>query len=153
MSRRAKGSVRIGPISLFSLIILLSLAVMAVLAITTAQATNASAEKQALFTSDSYENEVAAQEFVASVDTELAAVKNDGGTRSEALGRLGSILPEAATIDGDSIHAEFSQASGRTLKVSLMITNSLSCQITEWKTVTNVDNREEQPELWNPENG
>lgn len=43
------GSVRIGPISLFTLVIILCLAVMAVLSATTAQATYSAAEKQALF--------------------------------------------------------------------------------------------------------
>ena len=46
------GSVRIGPISLFTLVIILCLAVMAVLSATTAQATYSAAEKQALFTND-----------------------------------------------------------------------------------------------------
>ena len=51
------GSVRIGPISLFTLVIILCLAVMAVLSATTAQATYSAAEKQALFTNDTYQNE------------------------------------------------------------------------------------------------
>ena len=50
------GSVRIGPISLFTLVIILCLAVMAVLSATTAQATYSAAEKQALFTNDTYQN-------------------------------------------------------------------------------------------------
>ena len=40
------GSVRIGPISLFTLVIILCLAVMAVLSATTAQATYSAAENQ-----------------------------------------------------------------------------------------------------------
>lgn len=59
------GSVRIGPISLFTLVIILRLAVMAVLSATTAQATYSAAEKQALFTNDTYQNEQAAQSAVA----------------------------------------------------------------------------------------
>ena len=60
------GSVRIGPISLFTLVIILCLAVMAVLSATTAQATYSAAEKQALFTNDTYQNEQAAQSAVSS---------------------------------------------------------------------------------------
>ena len=47
MTTRGRGSVRIGPISLFALVIILCLAVMAVLSVTTAQATYAAAERQA----------------------------------------------------------------------------------------------------------
>ena len=62
------GSVRIGPISLFTLVIILCLAVMAVLSATTAQATYSAAEKQALFTNDTYQNEQAAQSAVAVIE-------------------------------------------------------------------------------------
>lgn len=65
------GSVRIGPISLFTLVIILCLAVMAVLSATTAQATYSAAEKQALFTNDTYQNEQAAQSAVAVIDAAL----------------------------------------------------------------------------------
>ena len=65
------GSVRIGPISLFTLVIILCLAVMAVLSATTAQATYSAAEKQALFTNDTYQNEQAAQSAVAVIDAAI----------------------------------------------------------------------------------
>ena len=65
MTTRGRGSVRIGPISLFALVIILCLAVMAVLSVTTAQATYAAAERQASFTTDTYANERAGQELVA----------------------------------------------------------------------------------------
>ena len=67
-----RGSVRIGPISLLTLIIVLCLAVMAVLAVTTSQATYAVAARQASFTEDTYENEASAQKFVAALDGFLA---------------------------------------------------------------------------------
>ena len=69
------GSVRIGPISLFTLVIILCLAVMAVLSATTAQATYSAAEKQALFTNDTYQNEQAAQSAVAVIDAALEDVR------------------------------------------------------------------------------
>ena len=68
MTTRGRGSVRIGPISLFALVIILCLAVMAVLSVTTAQATYAAAERQASFTADTYANERAGQEFAADID-------------------------------------------------------------------------------------
>ena len=79
------GSVRIGPISLFTLVIILCLAVMAVLSATTAQATYSAAEKQALFTNDTYQNEQAAQSAVAVIDAALEDVRASGGGLDEAL--------------------------------------------------------------------
>ena len=56
-----------GPISLFALVVALCLAVMAVLAVTTARANAALAERQAAFTASDYANEAAAQELLARV--------------------------------------------------------------------------------------
>lgn len=72
---RSKSSVRMGPISLFTLVIIICLAVMAVLAMSTSQATYAAAEKQARFTVDTYANEQVAQQFVAEIDAALAPLR------------------------------------------------------------------------------
>lgn len=69
---RPHGSVRIGPISLFTLIIILCLAVLAVLSITTARAELSITERQAATTTETYQLEVQGQEFVAAVDGALA---------------------------------------------------------------------------------
>ena len=87
------GSVRIGPISLFTLVIILCLAVMAVLSATTAQATYSAAEKQALFTNDTYQNEQAAQSAVAVIDAALEDVRASGGGLDEALAAVDEALP------------------------------------------------------------
>ena len=54
-----------GPVSLFALVVALCLAVMAVLAVTTARASMALAERQAAFTADDYANETVGQELLA----------------------------------------------------------------------------------------
>lgn len=85
------GSVRIGPISLFALIIILCLAVLAVLSITTARAELSTAERQAATTTETYQLEMAAQGLVAEVDGALAkgALTKDslatGGTALDAV--------------------------------------------------------------------
>lgn len=66
------GSVRIGPISLFALIIILCLAVLAVLSVTTARAELSTTERQAATTMETYQLESVAQQFVAEVDAVLA---------------------------------------------------------------------------------
>ena len=96
MTTRGRGSVRIGPISLFALVIILCLAVMAVLSVTTAQATYAAAERQASFTADTYANERAGQEFAADIDAALAPVRAAGGGLAEALAAVRAALPADA---------------------------------------------------------
>ncbi len=136
MSTRGRGSVRIGPISLFALVIILCLAVMAVLSITTAQATYAAAERQAEFTEDTYANERAAQEFTARIDAALAPVRASGGGLEEALAAVDAALPAGAARDGSTVRAEFTADSGRTLSVELDIQADATYAVTAWKATT-----------------
>ncbi|MEG1746734.1 MAG: S4A5 electrogenic sodium bicarbonate cotransporter 4, partial [Raoultibacter sp.] len=93
---RSKGSIRIGPATIFALVILLCLAVLAVLAVTTAQATYAATDKQAHFSNDTYANETAAQEFVATMDATLAKVRIAQGDGTQTTDALRSTLPANA---------------------------------------------------------
>lgn len=136
MSTRGQGSVRIGPISLFSLVIILCLAVMAVLSVTTAQATYAAAERQADFTADTYANERAAQEFTANVDAALSSVRSSGGGAAEAIAAVKRMLPEGASIDGSTVRAEFTTDSGRALAIELDINADATYTIASWKATT-----------------
>lgn len=148
---RSKGSVRIGPISLFALIILLSLAVLAVLTVSTAQANFASSEKQAKFTSDTYANEIAGQQLLALLDSELADLKDQGATKAEALDSLKNSLPNGVWIEGETIHAEMYQTSGRTLIVSIEIDPNLEYKITQWQARTQWTDTGESEKLWSGE--
>lgn len=148
MTTRGRGSVRIGPISLFALVIILCLAVMAVLSVTTAQATYAAAERQATFTSDTYANESAAQQFVSEMDAVLAQVREAGGGTSEALAALERVLPENAKLEGMQIEAEFTTDSGRTLTIDLEIHANATYTITAWKATTLWTNDSPGEALW-----
>ena len=147
MSRSA-GSVRIGPISLFTLVIVLCLAVLSVLAVTTAQATYAAAEKQAVFTQDTYANENAAQRFLADVDAALAPVRASGGGLDAALAALDRMLPENASRAGSSVQATFTTDSGRTLDVELTVTANATYEIASWKATTQWTNDGPGQTLW-----
>lgn len=136
MTTRGRGSVRIGPISLFSLVIILCLAVMAVLSVTTAQATYASAERQASFTTDTYANERSGQELVANIDAALGQVRAQGGGLTKALNAVNTVLPESATLEGSTVRAEFTTDSGRTLAIELDIRANATYEITSWKATT-----------------
>lgn len=148
---RSNGSVRIGPISLFTLVIVLCLAVMAVLAVTTAQATYAAAEKQALFTDDTYANERAAQSAVAAIDAALQPVRAAGGGSSAAQAAVDRALPTDIALaerDGSTVRLQFATGSGRILDVELVINADATYEITEWKATTQWTNDGADKTLW-----
>ncbi len=111
MTTRGRGSVRIGPISLFALVIILCLAVMAVLSVTTAQATYAAAERQALFTNDTYANERAAQELGGRHRRGSAPCARGGGL-DEALAAVRAALPDGARRNGSTVSMTFTPTAG-----------------------------------------
>lgn len=145
---QSRGSVRIGPISLITLVIVLCLAVMAVLAVTTAQATYAAAEKQALFTTDTYANEMEGQRFVADVDAALAPVREADGGEQAAFDAVDRVLPENATRDGSLVTAVFATDSGRTLEVGLVIRADGTYEISLWKATTQWTDTGSGETLW-----
>lgn len=144
----SNSSVRIGPISLFTLVIILCLAVMAVLSATTAQATYSAAEKQALFTDDTYANEIAAQSAVAAIDAALAPVRSAGGGLDAALAAVDKALPAGAQRDGSTVRMTFTASSGRTLDVELTITANAKYEISQWKATTQWTNEGPGTTLW-----
>lgn len=136
MSKKNRGSVRIGPVSLFTLIILLSLAVLSVLTLSTAQAAYTSATKQASFADDLYQNEIAGNDLLTLVDTELKAASEQGKSRAQALNALESSLPEYAQVEGNEIQAQITAESGRNLTIILTISNDLRYSVSSWKATT-----------------
>lgn len=147
---RAKGSVRIGPISLFSLVVILCLAVMSVLTLTTAQATYAAAEKQARFAADTYANEQAAQNLVAEVDAALAPIRAAGGSPADALAAVADALvrTDDATLDGNRVQATFTTESGRTLSVVLTVNDNATYTVSQWKATTHWSDTDSGEKLW-----
>lgn len=110
---RPHGSVRIGPISLFTLIIILCLAVLAVLSLTTARAELSITERQAQTTTETYALETAGQEFVAAVDAALA----EGGSSAldEVLSTYG-VTEAAADAEATADASEAAPAAGETIE-------------------------------------
>lgn len=90
------GSVRIGPISLFTLIIVLCLAVLTVLSVTTSLAELSTTERQAATTTETYQLESVGQQFVADVD---AALTRDDGALNEVLADYG-VQEQSSLTDG-----------------------------------------------------
>lgn len=92
--------VRIGPISLLTLIAVICLAVLSALAFTTANASLTMAERQATATSELYLDEKAAQVFLAGIDDVLASARD------------GAAAPASASRTGDGSQADGSARSG-----------------------------------------
>ncbi|MEG0375945.1 MAG: S4A5 electrogenic sodium bicarbonate cotransporter 4 [Raoultibacter sp.] len=144
----AEGSVRIGPISIFSLIILICLAVLSVLAVSTAQATYTSAQKHAAYTYATYENERAAQEFVSEIDAQLSLFRTMHYATETPTAAVQKILPDNAQLEDDTVVAEFVSNGGRTLTVSILIDSDGYYRILEWRASTQWDLNESNVNLW-----
>lgn len=169
MSRRANNSVRMGPISLFTLVVVLCIAVMSVLCFSLAHSSLTVAQRQADFATDSYANESAGQEFVAAVDEVLAGLRaqagssaagggaaGSGGAAGAASGKAvvigkksamaalkarGADLAPGATLSfgSDSVTADFLLPSSRRLYVELVIDDDATYRVVQWKQTTRQD--------------
>lgn len=145
---RSENNVRIGPITLITMIIVICMAVMGVLAISTAQATHTISDRQANATRNLYDNERAAQEFLASLDDALSDVRS-GGSSAEAgarvvEARLDTLCENAraaadgkvsctASVDGTVVSAEFVCEDTRLLNIAVTILGSGAYRVDAWK--------------------
>lgn len=154
MSAQRQGSVRIGPISLFTLVITLCLAVLAVLSVATANAQWSLASRQASFTQDDYRNERAGQELLARIDAVLANARSgQAGSRSadeaakavsavlaqlcqEAAERAGGDTAVTASLDGAVVTAHVQAPSKRCLDIEIELADGPTARVTSWKATT-----------------
>jgi len=149
-------NVRMGPISLFTLIIVLCLAVLSVLSVSTSNASLTMAQRRATATTELYLDETAAQAFMAYMDDELAGIRAAGGTGAQGLAAVDSNLAMicanakatargdvtvTASVKGDTVNAEFTCENGRTLIVQATIRDDCTYRIEKWK-MTAVQNEE-----------
>lgn len=103
------GSVRIGPISLFTLIIVLCLAVLTVLSVTTSLAELSTTERQAATTTETYQLEAVGQQFVADVD---AALAEGGDALSKVLVDYGIQVQSSSTGGSEELVIEDDTVTG-----------------------------------------
>lgn len=144
-SSRIETPVRIGSITILTLLIIICLATLGVLTLSTAQANGAAAEKQSESVQALYDNESSAQSFVADVDALLVKQKAAGAEKTAAMKAVSSAYGKDVTVGSDTITRKFT-SENRTLTVKLQVKNNLSYQITEWSTTTESTN--EQVTLW-----
>ena len=149
----SRGSVRIGPISLFMLVIVICISVMAVLAVSTAKATYTLTERQAEAVENVYENETAAQTLLSLVDKQLAT----GVTEADRLWGLSNLAERVSTattqaevwVEGDYLVAQFVTDGSKYLDIRVEICEDASYRIESWKATTQWPESEtESTGLW-----
>ena len=145
---RTQGSIRIGPISLFSLVILLCLAVLSVLTVATTQSISASAHKHAALTTAGYENESAAQALVADIDSALVPFRMQNAALGDIRQAVAAVLPEQAHMQDSLVFAEFVTDSGRTLSITLAIDADATYRIITWQATTQWNLESGDVKLW-----
>lgn len=101
---RSRGSVRIGPVSVFALVVILGLSVLAVLSAATSRVSGIEAQAQAEYTASAYANDAAAADALADVDAALAR-------EAEAQSSSGVQVGSAAEADSDANADSASEAS------------------------------------------
>ena len=138
VTRGSGGEVRMGPISLIALVVALCLAVMSVLAVTTARANRALAERQAAFTADDYANEAVAQEFLARV---RAAAADGADPATQATELAAACADEdgttvTATSEDGRVELHVEAQSGRCLDVLLSVGEDGEVGVEAWRATT-----------------
>lgn len=148
VANRHQENVRIGPISILTLIVVICMAVLAVLSISTAQATEVISHRSAEATTEQYRNERTAQEFVAELDDLLGPLREEGAGTEECLEAVAGSLEElcaaaeeraggevsvTADVEGSSVVAEFTGAGMKRLNIAVGIREDGSYRIEKWK--------------------
>ena len=140
--------VRIGPISLITLIIVICMAVLGVLAASTSHATQTISERQANASQQMYLNEKAGQELVADIDAVLVNQRAAGASATRAAAAVESELDTicqaardtaggrvdcTANVDNTTVKAQFICDNARTLSVAVTIRDDATYRIDQWK--------------------
>lgn len=100
MARRTGEGVRIGPITLLTLVSVLLLAVLAMLCVTTTHATEAMAQRQADALSQTYELDAFGQALLAQIDEQIAESDSPAAAAALVQHRSDKLLENAAEASG-----------------------------------------------------
>lgn len=149
------GGVRIGPLSLLTLVSVLLLAVLAVLCITTTNAANALSRRQASSATETYAVDTCGQAMVAAIDEAIDSADGDAASavaasiddiRARALELAGvSDVDLSASVDGSDVSFTATATDGRTLTGVVSVTDD-GYTITSWKMTTTQPDSQES--LW-----
>ena len=163
MAQKATGNIRMGIVSFITLVSVLLLAVLSVLCIVTANATRATAQRQAESVTGLYAADAEGQRFLAAVDSYLVQSKQAGesaqaavkrivadtdGTLAQAMAQGGAaaeqggdkadseVLTYSFTGEGRTLYLTVTHRDGRVLQASMSIDDDLDCVVDTWATST-----------------
>lgn len=157
MTKKTEG-LRVGPITLVTLIAALLLAVLAVLCATTANAQATMANRQATSLTEAYAIDSCGQRMVAGIEESLSqgdvvaaltTAKLDAITNNAKAADGASDLNIESEYDGSTVSFTISAPSGKTLCAKVTRENA-SVSIEEWKLTTAQETP--QDELWSSNN-
>ena len=132
--------VRLGWLSLLLTVILLCLATLSVLSISTARADLAMAQKQAAQLESVYALECAGQQWLAALDAALQQAAEGAA--------LDPLLPPGTVRQGDLLHTLQQGADGRTLSITVQLTAGGGYRLTQWQQSARWQDEEETPLLF-----
>ena len=154
------GNMRIGLLTILTVVIVIVLAVLSVLEVTTAGAMRALTARQATMTTEAYRAETCGQQLVARIDAQLAQSKASGADRASALdalsGKLSGISSVVSTsdvtaiarVDGGMVEATITTTGGRTLTVTINVTDDLTCDVSAWRLAAVSADEKDATTLW-----
>ena len=157
MTKKTEG-LRVGPITLVTLIAALLLAVLAMLCATTANAQATMANRQATSLTETYAIDSCGQRMIAGIEeslnqgdvaaalttAKLDAIANNAKAADDA-----SDLNIESEYDGSTVSFTISAPSGKTLRAKVTRENA-SVSVEEWKLTTTQEMP--QDELWSSDN-
>jgi len=143
MARRTGEGVRIGPITLLTLVSVLLLAVLAMLCVTTTHATEAMAQRQADALSQTYELDAFGQALLAQIDEQIA----ESGSPALVQHRSDKLLENAAEASGARDLRSFIDVAGTQVTFTVIAQDGKElaatatiaangCTVDAWKTTT-----------------
>lgn len=156
MSKNENEGVRIGPISLVTLIAVLLLAVLAMLCVTTANATQSMAQRQANGVTETYAADSVGQTLAAQVNDAVAGTKSTAAAANAVNAKL-SDIKAAATAQHSDVSLDVKVAdeavtftaaleSGKALAGTITLGSDGTASISSWKLSTTQQVDEES--LW-----
>lgn len=164
LSQRSSG-VRIGPISLLTLVAVILLAVLAMLCVTTTNATQSMAKRQASALTDAHAVDSCGQALLAEVDSRLSSASSADAAANEISTGFGALAAQArkntearessslkikGSISDNTLFFTIKASSGKRLKASIVFNDDLTYTITSWKITTVHKARQET--LWSGSN-
>ncbi len=158
-----QGSVRMGPISLFALVVILCMATLCVLCVATAQASSQMSGRYAQSTTAIYETEKAAQAWLAALNNDKTLAQADDAaaqasdmvtavseainvrTAFESLGFEQDVNPRGYLM---AVKASFTNSSGKLLDVIVGELPEGNYQVISWKASAVLNEQMPSETLW-----